>query len=144
PEPAGRFRSFLEIRIESRSMVLKYFSAMNVGLMVVAGAPPALAESKYIALAMGKSDRLGAGLGWHRETSEGAEADALIGCQQSVPLGNCKVVLAGPDGCISLHWTLDGTSWGAAKRPTREEAESVSFADCRKAGECQLVGTWCN
>jgi hypothetical protein len=125
-------------------MRLKHlFTAITVGLLIVGSCPLALAGKQYIALAIGKSNQIGAGLGWYQPSKEGAEADALASCRQVLPDGDCKIVLSGADACISLHWTTDATAWGAAMHSTKREAETASLADCTKTTECYLINSWC-
>jgi hypothetical protein len=124
-------------------MRYRYVPILIAGLQLIGPTVNATARTQYIALAIGKTDHLGAGLGWYKTRQEDAEDDALVGCQQSVSEGNCKIVLSGKDSCISLHWTPEGAQWGAAMRATRDEAESESLAQCGGLNKCVLVGSWC-
>lgn len=124
-------------------MCFKHLSTIAVGSLVTLWSPLAGAGTQYIALAIGKSDRLGAGLGWYQASKEGAEADALAGCRRSIPDGDCKIVLSGANACISLHFARDGGNYGAAMRSTRPEAENASLTDCSDSNECYLVNSWC-
>ena len=121
-----------------------YFQRLiALGWVIIACPSFAAAGTQYIALAIGKSNHLGAGLGWYQSSRESAEADALASCRQSIPDGDCKIVLSGANTCISLHLGIDGSTWGAAMRSTRTEAQLDSLADCGGSEKCYILNSWC-
>jgi hypothetical protein len=106
-----------------------------------------VASAKYVALALGQTNRLAFGTSWGQATLEDATDNALQNCRSRLPQGRCKIILSGQNVCLALSWTPVGTGWGAARRETREEAVSASLDSCRSANRrknCVVVGSWCS
>jgi hypothetical protein len=104
-------------------------------------------RSRYLALAVGQTNHLGYGAAWDKQSVQEAQDEAMRLCQNQIPAGSCKIILSGPEQCLALWWTPTGTGWGAARRPSREEAKDAAAASCaniNKRQKCVLAGSWCN
>jgi hypothetical protein len=99
----------------------------------------------YAAIALGKTTHLSYGASWNGQTLAAVESDALARCRTRLPEGNCKIVVSS-DTCVALAWTKTGTGWGAASRPTKDDAAAVALSTCLRynpSGDCVSAGTFC-
>jgi hypothetical protein len=107
-----------------------------------------VAQERYLALAIGETNRLGYGSVWNRDSMDQAKNDALARCRDQIPDGKCKIIHAvSGKACGALAWVNPGTGWGAATRVSKEEAKSAAITNCQKANKalkCVLAGSWCN
>jgi uncharacterized protein DUF4189 len=79
----------------------------------------------------------------NQPTQKSADQQAVKNCKSS----NCKVVFPiGPRQCGALATTADGSAWGGAVRPKREDAQQAALQDCQKrtSGQCKVQKGVCN